>query len=133
LHHSPNPFALVIFEIGSCFMPQPTWDLDPPIYAFHIAGVTGGVPTTSSFYWLRWGGVLWMFCLGWPQTLIILISASQVSRIKGVNHHTWLPFFFFYNLKIIKTWTAPKFLFVMFLNLINSQSWRYFILKFLFF
>jgi hypothetical protein len=29
------------------------------------------------------------FCLGWPQTSILLISSSQVSRITGVNH--WSP------------------------------------------
>jgi hypothetical protein len=28
-------------------------------------------------------------CLGWPQTAILLISASQVARIVGVNH--WHP------------------------------------------
>jgi hypothetical protein len=29
--------------------------------------------------------------LDWPQTMILLISASQVTRITGVSHRAWLP------------------------------------------
>jgi hypothetical protein len=29
------------------------------------------------------------FCLGWPWTTIILICASWVAGIIGMNHHTW--------------------------------------------
>jgi hypothetical protein len=31
-------------------------------------------------------GVLQTICLGWPQTTILLISASQALRIIGVSH-----------------------------------------------
>jgi hypothetical protein len=30
-------------------------------------------------------GVLGTICLGWPQTTVLLISASQVARITGVS------------------------------------------------
>jgi hypothetical protein len=33
--------------------------------------------------------VSWTICLNWPQTAILLISASQVARITGVRH--WHP------------------------------------------
>jgi hypothetical protein len=31
-------------------------------------------------------GAFWTICLGWPQTMILLISASQIARITGVSH-----------------------------------------------
>jgi hypothetical protein len=34
-------------------------------------------------------GVSWTICLGWPQTIIILISAFQVARTIGESH--WCP------------------------------------------
>jgi hypothetical protein len=42
---------------------------------------------TSSPFCYGWvgDGVLWTICLGWPWTSI-LISASQIARIIGVNH-----------------------------------------------
>jgi hypothetical protein len=33
-----------------------------------------------------WGKVLWGICLGWPWTLILLISAFWVVRIRDVSH-----------------------------------------------
>jgi hypothetical protein len=38
-------------------------------------------------HWLfwRWGSHE-LFALGWPQTMILLISASQVAGITGVSH-----------------------------------------------
>jgi hypothetical protein len=44
---------LLTFEIGFCVYNQVGPDLDPPIYASHIAGMTG-CTTTPSFCWLRW-------------------------------------------------------------------------------
>jgi hypothetical protein len=37
----PALFTLVIFLIRSHFYAQTSLDLDPPIYAFHIPGMTG--------------------------------------------------------------------------------------------
>jgi hypothetical protein len=36
--------------------------------------------------WLFGNGVLRSICTDWPQTLTILISASQVARITGMSH-----------------------------------------------
>jgi hypothetical protein len=38
----------------------------------------------SSDLFVRWG--LANFCLGWPQTKV-LMSASQVARVTGVSHN----------------------------------------------
>jgi hypothetical protein len=38
-------------------------------------------------YWQRW--VLLTICLGWPQTSILLTSASWIARITGVRHDAW--------------------------------------------
>jgi hypothetical protein len=69
-------FALVIFQIGSYFILGGGLDCDPPIYASQVSGMTG----THHHTWLfiGWRGVLWTFCLGWPGTMILLISTSQV-------------------------------------------------------
>jgi hypothetical protein len=38
---SPTLFALVIFQIRSCFYAWADLDLDLPIYAFFLSGMTG--------------------------------------------------------------------------------------------
>jgi hypothetical protein len=40
----------------------------------------------SILLWLFWRWSLENYLLGWPQTMILLISASQVARIPGVSH-----------------------------------------------
>jgi hypothetical protein len=35
---------------------------------------------------IGWDWVSWIFSLGWPQTTILLISASQVAGITGLSH-----------------------------------------------
>jgi hypothetical protein len=41
--------------------------------------------------WLMdWDGVLWNFCLAWPWTVILLISASWIAEISGVCHCDWV-------------------------------------------
>jgi hypothetical protein len=34
------------------------------------------------------GGVSWIICLGWPWTLVLLISAYQIARITGMSHQS---------------------------------------------
>jgi hypothetical protein len=40
------------------------------------------------------GGVSQTFCLGWPQTTVLLISASQVAKITSMHHWclAWIGF-----------------------------------------
>jgi hypothetical protein len=40
----------------------------------------------QAYVTIGWDGILWTFCLGWPQTTILLILAFQVSKITGVSH-----------------------------------------------
>jgi hypothetical protein len=46
-------------------------------------------------FWYFWDRVSWTICPGWLRTEILLISASQIARITGMNHFAWLlsPFF----------------------------------------
>jgi hypothetical protein len=43
---------------------------------------------TSSTFWSGYSEdrVLQTICLGWPQTMILLISASRVDRVTGMSH-----------------------------------------------
>jgi hypothetical protein len=48
-------------------------------------------PRSSPLYSGYFGhGVSHTICLGWPQTALFLISASQVARMTGMSRHTWL-------------------------------------------
>jgi hypothetical protein len=49
----------------------------------------------SILFWLFWRwGVSRTICPGWPQTMILPISASQVARITSVSH--WRPAYFYF-------------------------------------
>jgi hypothetical protein len=78
-------FALVIFETVLVFCWG--WPGPRPSY-FMLLGWQAW--TAMSSHWLRWGSVWWTFCLGLPQTAILLISSSQVARILGMSHHVQL-------------------------------------------
>jgi hypothetical protein len=64
------PFALDIFEIGSCIFAWAGLDCNPPAYVSHIAWMTGTYHHTC----LGWDGVLLFFCSGWPRKAIQLSS-----------------------------------------------------------
>jgi hypothetical protein len=85
LCHTPAFFALVIFQIGSQVF---VWGqpCNCPIYASHVAGMTGA----SHHPWLFcWDGVLLTFCLGWPQSTILTISTSHVAGMIGMSYCSW--------------------------------------------
>jgi hypothetical protein len=44
-------------------------------------------------------GVWWTICLGWPQIILLLISASQVARLTGMSY--WCLDCNFYVRKVI--------------------------------
>jgi hypothetical protein len=48
---------------------------------------------TLLYLTIGWDGISWNFWLGWPQTVILPISASHVVRITGVNHQCIFLFF----------------------------------------
>jgi hypothetical protein len=54
-----------------------------PVLASHVARMTGMYHCVQLLVEM---GVSWTFCLGWPQTMILLISTSQVARIIGMSH-----------------------------------------------
>jgi hypothetical protein len=63
-----------------CFLPRPAWTLDHgPIYSSCSSWDDKWAPPHPA-----------IGCPGWPQTMIPFISASQVSRITGMSHYTWL-------------------------------------------
>jgi hypothetical protein len=47
------------------------------------------------------GRVSWTICLGWPWTTILLISASWIARITGINHRHLARIFFYLWLDLI--------------------------------
>jgi hypothetical protein len=62
------------------------WDLNSGLYTWE-AGKPPLEPHLGAFcsgYFED--GVLWTFCLSWPWTTVLLISASQAARISGVSH-----------------------------------------------
>jgi hypothetical protein len=79
----PAIFALITSETGPHFLPRPVW--------------TAMLCYTSCCHWddrlilprpaffSAEMGVLWCFCLVWPPTTILPISASQVARITAVE------------------------------------------------
>jgi hypothetical protein len=68
----PTLFAVVIFEIGSYFLPRLAWTMTL------LFMLPSQCTTTPSF-----------FLLIWTRTMILLILASQETRIIGMNH--WHP------------------------------------------
>jgi hypothetical protein len=84
LSHTPSLFTFIIFLIGSHFDVWAGLDHDSPIYASCIAGMTDMYHHTHCF--IEWDRVMWTFCQGQHQTLILLISASWVARITGMGH-----------------------------------------------
>jgi hypothetical protein len=69
------------------FLFRLAWNHNPPDLSFlHRLGWQAC--TSIPNYWLRWDLV--NFCPSWTSTTILLISASQVARIMGVNHWVFL-------------------------------------------
>jgi hypothetical protein len=81
--------ALGLFWIWSHTYVQISLDRDSPTYAFPIASITD---MCHHAQFLRWS--LDNFLPGCPWTVILLISASQVSKITCVNHNICLLGFF---------------------------------------
>jgi hypothetical protein len=79
----PTLFVLVTgFEIGSYFMTKSAWTIILLFVLSHVDGNDRHLPPDPA---ISWDGGLWNFLL----RLALLISASQVARIRGLSHHTW--------------------------------------------
>jgi hypothetical protein len=63
--------------------------------------VMTGIAITPSFYlfilWFCWNGIPWTFCLGWPQTTNLIVSAFQVAKLIDMSFLAclinWILFF----------------------------------------
>jgi hypothetical protein len=97
-------------------------------------GFTGLDHTSSPFlFWLfwRWNILNYFICLGWPQNVILSLSASQVARITGVSHQCLAPPEFLilrlFSLRINQTWAFPQFFFTGQWTVANEDYfWVYF-------
>jgi hypothetical protein len=87
LSHTPTLFTSGIFP--SIVLHFFVWqlDCDPPIYPSGVAGITD---MHNHAQFIDWNRVLLTFCLGWPWTVVLLVSAS-VTKITGMNQSTWPP------------------------------------------
>jgi hypothetical protein len=56
-------------------------------------------PPYPPCYWLRWG-LKSIFVQCWPGTVILPISVSQVAKIIGVSHCTWVMIALFLDNKL---------------------------------
>jgi hypothetical protein len=88
--------VLVLFEIGSCFIPGPSWTI---IFLFVLPHVAGMTSMSHQSLALVEMGRHELFCLAWPQTAILQISTSWVARLTGVSHCTLLDTQFFFFIK----------------------------------
>jgi hypothetical protein len=83
----PALFALVNFEIGSHFMLCSAKTTILLCVLPCIAGMTGTCHHAQLLFEI---GSHKIFCPGWPQTTVLLISVSLEARITGMSHHIWL-------------------------------------------
>jgi hypothetical protein len=88
-------FPLVIFEIGYHIFPWADLNHVLLTYTSHRVMVLlwdpvwdykNAPPYSASVVDMR----PCLFCLDWPQTVMLWISASQVAKIIGVNYYAWL-------------------------------------------
>jgi hypothetical protein len=86
LSHSTSPFCIGYFWDRVSFYARAAWIV---ILLFELPCRTWMTDMYHYPQLLIEMGVSRTFCLGWPQTLILPISASLVARITGVSHHTW--------------------------------------------
>jgi hypothetical protein len=87
--HTATPtvlLVLIIFEIGSCFMPGLPWTT---ILLFCDSCLIWDYRHASSRSAIGYDEVFWTFCLGWSRTWILPISASQVARIAATMYLPW--------------------------------------------
>jgi hypothetical protein len=85
--HQPFFFLILIFLLFICA--YNAWVISPPC----SPPPTAPLPALlcKGFFQDR---VSWTLCPGWPQTMIVLISASWIVRITGVRHQRPGGFFF---------------------------------------
>jgi hypothetical protein len=78
----PSPWPFYFSDGVSYFLPALGLGHDP-IYISCVAGITG----EHHYNWLiHWYRVSWTFCPAWPGTMILPISASQITGSIGVSH-----------------------------------------------
>jgi hypothetical protein len=65
-------------------------------------------------------GISWTICPGWLQTMILLISASQVSRIIGMSHQC--PAFYLFIFYILEEVWSFIFVRQVLYNLTHASS-----------
>jgi hypothetical protein len=65
----PALYALTIFRAGCHVYAWAGLDIDPPIYASLVAGMTGAHHHAQSFFFFKLVEMVSLrtFCLGWPQ------------------------------------------------------------------
>jgi hypothetical protein len=79
---SPHPALIHWNYKAHKLLPPPDWNCSPPnLNLLWSLGWRVCTPAPSTC----WNGVSQTFCPNWPQTVFLLISASQAARITRVN------------------------------------------------
>jgi hypothetical protein len=78
-------FALLIFKIVSCIFSPGQPGLWSSYLYFLYNCDNRSILSCPAF--IGWDRISTTICQGWPQTMTLLIAASQVARITGVSHH----------------------------------------------
>jgi hypothetical protein len=85
----PALFALVIFEIGSHFLPRLAWTMILLCMLITTVGMIGAHHHAHPAFFC-WDGVSQTFCLGWPQTKILWSQSLVQLGLQAWATGTWL-------------------------------------------
>jgi hypothetical protein len=123
LSHSPSPVCIANFWDRILLFAWLAWTANCLFVLLSAPGMTGTHHCAQPLVEM---GVLLTFCLGWPQTLILLIFAFQVARNTGFSHCAWASLFLF-KLQIILVILLRYHFFLCFWFPLNGVSWNYLI------
>jgi hypothetical protein len=105
--HTTTPSFFPWDEASWDFLLGLAWSCNPPNVSLLQGWDDRHVPLHPA---ISWDGVSWTVCLGWPQTVILLIYTSQIARIIALSQHVWPEY--------------PAFLWVKIINYSQKQAMR---------
>jgi hypothetical protein len=90
----PDLFTFIVLGIEYCAFVWASLDFNLPIYASHVAAMTGTYHHTQL---ICWDGISLIFCLGWLQTRILSFLLEYLGLHEWATTHN---FYIIYNIII---------------------------------